>query len=47
MWLGIILGAMLLGLAALIRKFDVTPAAHMTVLAAADKPPSAAACCST
>ena len=26
MWLGIILGAMLLGLAAVIRKFDVTPA---------------------
>ena len=33
MWLGIILGAMLLGLAALIRKFDVTPAPHITVLA--------------
>ena len=33
MWLGIILGAMLLGLAALIRKFDVTPAGHETVLA--------------
>jgi amino acid transporter len=33
MWLGIILGAMLLGLAALIRKFDVTPAGHVTVLA--------------
>jgi len=33
MWLGIILGAMLLGLAALIRRFDVTPAGHVTVLA--------------
>jgi amino acid transporter len=33
MWLGIILGVMLLGLAALIRKFDVTPAGHETVLA--------------
>jgi len=33
MWLGIILGAMLLGLAAVIRKFDVTPAGHVTVLA--------------
>jgi amino acid transporter len=33
MWLGIILGAMLLGLAVLIRKFDVTPSSHITVLA--------------
>ena len=33
MWLGIILGVMLLGLAALIRKFDVTPAGQVTVLA--------------
>jgi amino acid transporter len=33
MWLGIILGVMLLGLATLIRKFDVTPAGHVTVLA--------------
>jgi amino acid transporter len=33
MWLGIILGAMLLGLAVLIRKFDVTPSTHITVLA--------------
>ena len=33
MWLGIILGVMLLGLAVLIRKFDVTPAGHVTVLA--------------
>ncbi|MGA2828399.1 MAG: APC family permease, partial [Streptosporangiaceae bacterium] len=33
MWLGIILGVMLLGLAVLIRRFDVTPAGHVTVLA--------------
>jgi amino acid transporter len=33
MWLGIILGAMLLGLAVLIRKFDVTPSGQITVLA--------------
>jgi amino acid transporter len=33
MWLGIILGAMLLGLAAVIRKFDVTPDGNVTVLA--------------
>jgi amino acid transporter len=33
MWLGIILGGMLLGLAVLIRKFDVTPSGHVTVLA--------------
>jgi amino acid transporter len=33
MWLGIILGAMLLGLAVLIRKFDVTASPHITVLA--------------
>ena len=33
MWLGIILGAMLLGLAALIRKFSVAPSSQITVLA--------------
>ena len=33
MWLGIILGAMLLGLAALIRKFSVAPSGQITVLA--------------
>ena len=33
MWLGIILGAMLIGLALCIRKFDVTPAPTETVLA--------------
>lgn len=33
MWLGIILGLMLLGLAAVIRKFDVTPDGNVTVLA--------------
>ena len=33
MWLGIILGGMLLGLAALIRKFDVAPSSQITVLA--------------
>ena len=33
MWLGIILGAMLLGLAALIRKFNVAPSGQITVLA--------------
>jgi amino acid transporter len=33
MWLGIILGAMLLGLAAVIRKFDVMPDGNVTVLA--------------
>jgi hypothetical protein len=33
MWLGIILGAMLLGLAELIRKFSVVPGDHITVLA--------------
>jgi amino acid transporter len=33
MWLGIILGTMLLGLAAVIRKFDVTPDGNVTVLA--------------
>jgi amino acid transporter len=33
MWLGIILGAMLLGLAVLIRKFDVAPSHQITVLA--------------
>ena len=33
MWLGIILGVMLLGLAVLIRKFNVTPAGQETVLA--------------
>ena len=33
MWLGIILGVMLLGLAALIRKYHVTPAGQVTVLA--------------
>jgi amino acid transporter len=33
MWLGIILGAMLLGLAVLIRKFNVTPSGQTTVLA--------------
>jgi amino acid transporter len=33
MWLGIILGAMLLGLGELIRKFDVVPGNHITVLA--------------
>jgi amino acid transporter len=33
MWLGIILGGMLLGLAVLIRKFNVTPSGHVTVLA--------------
>ena len=31
--LGVILGAMLLGLAAVIRKFDVAPSGHVTVLA--------------
>ena len=33
MWLGIILGAMLLGLAAVIRKYNVTPDGNVTVLA--------------
>ena len=33
MWLGIVLGAMLLGLAVLIRKFHVTPSPSETVLA--------------
>jgi amino acid transporter len=33
MWLGIILGLMLLGLAAVIRRFDVTPDGNVTVLA--------------
>jgi amino acid transporter len=33
MWLGILLGVMLLGLAVLIRKFHVTPAPEETVLA--------------
>ncbi len=33
MWLGIVLGLMLLGLAAMIRKYDVTPAGNVTVLA--------------
>jgi amino acid transporter len=33
MWLGILLGVMLLGLAILIRKFHVTPAPQQTVLA--------------
>jgi amino acid transporter len=33
MWLGILLGAMLLGLGAVIRKFDVAPGGHVTVLA--------------
>jgi hypothetical protein len=33
MWLGILLGTMLIGLAVLIRKFDVTPTATTTVLA--------------
>ena len=33
MWLGILLGVMLLGLAILIRKFHVTPASQETVLA--------------
>ena len=33
MWLGIILGLMLLGLAVLIRKYHVTPAGQVTVLA--------------
>ncbi|HEY1643770.1 MAG TPA: APC family permease [Streptosporangiaceae bacterium] len=33
MWLGILLGTMLIGLAVLIRKFDATPTATTTVLA--------------
>src|SRR5580692_5447380 len=33
MWLGIVLGAMLLGLAVLIRKFHVVPHSNITVLA--------------
>jgi amino acid transporter len=33
MWLGVLLGAMLLGLAVLIKKFHVTPAPQETVLA--------------
>jgi hypothetical protein len=33
MWLGILLGVMLLSLAVLIRKFHVTPAPQETVLA--------------
>jgi len=33
MWLGIILGVMLLGLAAVIRKYNVTPDGNVTVLA--------------
>jgi amino acid transporter len=37
MWLGIILGVMLLGLAELIRKFDVVPAGQTTVLAEVTK----------
>jgi amino acid transporter len=35
MWLGILLGTMLIGLAILIRKFDITPTATQTVLAQA------------
>src|SRR5271157_373319 len=34
MWLGILLGTMLIGLGILIRKFDVVPHSNMTVLAA-------------
>jgi len=37
MWLGILLGAMLLGLAVLIRKFHATPSPSETVLAEADR----------
>ena len=47
MWLGIILGAMLLGLAALIRKFDVDTGGQMTVLAELTTRAWAAAWCST